>query len=237
MAANNIHILSTRLLNEELVKKAAQQDIYIDAEAFIQNIPDVPVATANTISALSLQPATAVFTSIHAVEVVKSELGNIPPWDIFCTGGATKDALLEIFDESAIVATAKNASSLAEKILQHKDIKNVVFFCGKQRLNDLPETLLANGVGVQEMIVYQTVGTPKTIHKQYNGILFFSPSGVHSFFSTNTIPLGIVLFSIGKTTAATVASYCSNPVVTSQWPGEANLVELAIDYFKKPVES
>jgi len=237
MAGNNIYILSTRFLNEELVEKAALQNIYIDAEAFIQNIPEVPAETADTISALGREPVTAVFTSIHAVEVVKSELENIPPWDIFCTGGATKDALLDIFEESSVIATAKNASSLAEKILQHRDIKKIVFFCGKQRLNDLPETLLANGIGVQEIIVYQTVGTPKTIHKNYNGILFFSPSGVHSFFSTNTIPLGIVIFSIGKTTTATVASYCSNPVVTSQWPGEANLVELAIDYFKKPVES
>ncbi len=233
MPANDIHILSTRFLNEELVEKAALHNLYIDAEAFIQNIPDVTTATVDAITALSLQSITAVFTSIHAVEVVKSELVNLPPWKIFCTGGATKEALLDIFDESSIIATAKNASGLAEKILQYNDIRKVIFFCGKQRLNDLPETLQASGVEVQEIIVYQTIGTPKTIHKNYNGILFFSPSGAHSFFSVNTIPLSTVIFSIGKTTSATVESYCSNPVITSQWPGEANLVELMIDHFKK----
>lgn len=234
MAANNIHVLSTRFLNEELVEKATLQDIYIDAESFIQNIPDISTETVTAITALSQQPIAAVFTSIHAVEVVKSELGDTPPWKIFCTGGATKEALLDIFDEASIIATAKNAGGLAEKILQHSDIQKVVFFCGKQRLNDLPETLQSNGVAVQEIIVYQTIGTPKTIHKNYNGILFFSPSGAHSFFSVNTIPLSTIIFSIGKTTTATIESYCSNPVITSQWPGEANLVELVIAHFRKP---
>ncbi|MBS1749651.1 MAG: uroporphyrinogen-III synthase [Bacteroidetes bacterium] len=233
MAANNIHILSTRFLNEELVEKATLHNLFIDAEAFIQNIPDVTAETEEVINALSRQPITAVFTSIHAVEVVKSELGIIPPWKIFSTGGATKEALLDIFDESSIIATAKNASGLAEKILQHNDIRKIIFFCGKQRLNDLPENLQASGVDVREIIVYQTIGTPKTIHKHYQGILFFSPSGAHSFFSVNTIPLSTIIFSIGKTTTATVESYCSNPVITSQWPGEANLVELVIDHFKK----
>jgi uroporphyrinogen-III synthase len=76
------------------------------------------------------------------------------------------------------------------------------------------------------------VGTPVAINKHYQGILFFSPSGAHSFFSTNTIAVSVILFSIGKTTTATIESYCSNKVITSQWPGEANLIALAINYFK-----
>ncbi|PVD52091.1 hypothetical protein DC498_11940 [Terrimonas sp.] len=232
MASNSIEILSTRNLNQDLVEKAGLQDIRIASIPFIQNIPDVSTEIANEIKLLAAQKIVAVFTSIHAVEVVKSELPDIPPtWEIFCTGGATKEALLETFDESAITGTAKNASGLAEKILQHVNIKQVVFFCGKQRLNDLPETLQGNGIKVTEIIVYQTVGTPVTINKHYQGILFFSPSGVHSFFSTNTISVAVVLFSIGKTTTATIESYCSNKVITSQWPGEANLIELAIEYF------
>ncbi|MCC6286707.1 MAG: uroporphyrinogen-III synthase [Chitinophagaceae bacterium] len=232
MAANSIEILSTRNLNPELVEKAGIQNIQIESISFIQNIPDVSTEIANEIKLLAAQKIVAVFTSIHAVEVVKSELPDIlPSWEIFCTGGATKEALLEIFDEAAIAGTAKNASGLAEKILQQEHIKHIVFFCGKQRLNDLPETLQSNGIKVTEIIVYQTVGTPVTINKHYQGILFFSPSGVHSFFSTNTISVSVVLFSIGKTTTATIESYCSNKVITSQWPGEANLIELTIEYF------
>lgn len=232
MSINNINVLSTRLLNKELIDKAGLQHITIDAEAFIRNIPDISLEITDTIHALSIQPVTAIFTSIHAVEVVKSEfVGIVPPWKIFCTGGATKEALLDIFNESAIIATARNAHGLAEKILQHTDIKEVVFFCSKQRLNELPETLQEAKVDVKEIVVYQTVGTPITISKYYNGMLFFSPSTVHSFFSTNTIPVSTVLFSIGKTTTATIESYCSNQVITSQWPGEANMVDLVIEHF------
>lgn len=233
MAANNIEILSTRNLNHGLIQKAGLQHIKVESISFIENIPDVSAEVAEEIKHFAAQNIVAVFTSIHAVEVVKSELPDITPlWEIFCTGGATKEALLEIFDEPAIAGTAKNASGLAEKILQHADLKQVVFFCGKQRLNDLPETLQKAGIKVTEVVVYQTVGTPVTISKQYQGVLFFSPSAVHSFFSTNTIPVSVVLFSIGRTTTATIESYCSNKVITSQWPGEANLIELVTAYFQ-----
>jgi len=234
MAEHNIHILSTRQLKKDLVEKAARRHIQADAEAFIQNIPESSRETSEAIRTLSLQPVVAVFTSIHAVEVVKGELdGLTPSWEIYCTGGATKEALLEVFKEENIIATAKNASGLAEKILQQGQIKEVFFFCSRQRLNDLPETLAAGGVKVNELVVYQTVGTPVVIDKEYDAILFFSPSGVHSFFSVNTIPLSTTLFSIGKTTTATIGSYCGNEVITSQWPGEATLVDLVIDYFAK----
>ncbi|MGN6434894.1 MAG: uroporphyrinogen-III synthase [Agriterribacter sp.] len=232
MSENKINILSTRVLKKELLRRADLQHIETDAVAFIQNIPDVSNVTSDIIQQLSTEDIVAVFTSIHAVEVIKSELtSGVPSWKIFCTGGATKEALLEIFSESAIVATAKNASGLADKILQYPYIKEVYFFCSKQRLNDLPETLAAADVKVKEIIVYQTVGTPVTINTHYQGILFFSPSAVHSFFSVNTIPISTTLFSIGKTTTATIESYCSNEVITSQWPGEANLLDLVIERF------
>lgn len=234
MAEHKIHILSTRLLKKELIEKAQRENIETRAEAFIQNIPDTSPQISEKIQFLSQQPVVAIFTSIHAVEVVKSELGGVtPPWKICCTSGATKDALLGFFEEHNIIATAKNASSLAEKILQQQNIKEVYFFCSKQRLNDLPETLTDAGVQVNELVVYQTVGTPRAVTEEYDAILFFSPSGVHSFFSMNTIPLHTTLFSIGKTTTATIESYCGNEVVTSQWPGEATLVDLVINYYGK----
>lgn len=240
MQQNKIEILSTRLLKSELVQKARQNGIYADAVAFIQNSPDVKPETAEKIKELTAQNIVAVFTSVHAVEVVRAELfGVVPEWRIFCTGGATKEALLEFLPEQQIIATAKNASSLADKILVHEDVKEVYFFCSRQRLNDLPETLRAAKVYVHELMVYQTIGTPAAIEKEYKAILFFSPSGVHSFFALNTIPIDTILFSIGKTTTATIESYCGNEVITSQWPGEANLIELVIDHFKsktsKPV--
>ncbi len=234
MAEHSIHILSTRPLKKELVEKARQRGITADAVAFIQNIPELSLQLSDAINSLAQLRLVAVFTSIHAVEVVRGELNGIrPPWTVFSTGGATKEALLDIFSEKDMAGTAKNASNLAEKILKQPELREVFFFCSRQRLNDLPETLAAAGVKVNEHVVYQTVGTPVAIDKAYDAVLFFSPSGVHSFFSINTLPLSTTLFSIGKTTTATIESYCGNEVITSQWPGEASLVDLVIDHYSK----
>lgn len=232
MAVKNITILSTRNVNKELTNKAALQDIYIEVIPFIKTLSDTSDKTVKHIRDLAEKPLNVIFTSSNAVEAVKTQLSSKPPWKIFCTGGATKEILLRFFDEAAIVASAKNATLLAEKILQHSYVKELVFFCGNQRLNDLPENLKASNVQVEEAVVYQTIETPVMISKSYQGILFFSPSAANSFFSENTISVSTVLFSIGKTTTATLESYCSNQIITSQWPGEASMFDLVIDYFK-----
>ena len=81
------------------------------------------------------------------------------------------------------------------------------------------------------MIVYKTIQTPKTIEKNYDAVVFFSPSAVHSFFSVNTLPINTVIFSIGKTTTATIQSYCSNMIITSEWPGKEQMIDRVLEYF------
>ena len=232
MVENKIKILSTRALNSELLNKTGLQDMDVEADAFIKIIPDVSQETAAFIQSLALQPAAVIFTSVNAVNAVTARLTVAPPWKIFSIGGATKDALQHFFDASSIVASAKNATLLSEKIIAYGSIKEVVFFCGNRRMNHLPEKLDDAGITVKELHVYQTVETPVATTKEYEGILFFSPSAVESFFSINTIPVHTVLFSIGESTTAAIESYCSNKVITSQWPGESNMMEMVADYFK-----
>jgi uroporphyrinogen-III synthase len=55
---------------------------------------------------------------------------------------------------------------------------------------------------------------------------------VHSFFSENTIATNVVLFSIGTTTTATIKTYCINKVITSEWPGKENMIDLVLNYYK-----
>ena len=232
MVENKIKILSTRTLNGELLHKTVLQDMDVEADTFIKIIPDVSQETAAFIQSLALQPAAVIFTSVNAVNAVTARLTVAPPWKIFSIGGATKDALQHFFDASSIVASAKNATLLSEKIIAYGSIKEVVFFCGNRRMNHLPEKLDDAGITVKELHVYQTVETPVATTKEYEGILFFSPSAVESFFSINTIPVHTILFSIGESTTAAIESYCSNKVITSQWPGESNMMEMVADYFK-----
>ena len=166
-------------------------------------------------------------------KVCSQQIKEEVDWKIFCIGGVTKDAVCKHFGDESVIASAKNASLLAKKIIEKGNIKEIVFFCGDQRLDDLPETLRANKINVQEIIAYHNLQTPHDVQEDYDGILFFSPTAVHSFFLMNTIRTNVVLFSIGKTTTATIQSYCSNKVITSEWPGQENLLDKVLEYYRK----
>lgn len=232
MAENKIGILSTRELSPELLQKTALQNINVEAYAFIEIIPNVSQETTALIQSLAKQQLTVIFTSVNAVNAITTRLTAAPAWKIFCVGGATKNALLRFFNASCIIATAKNAILLSEKIMVCGNVKEVTFFCGNLRMNHLPNRLSAGGIQVKEIMVYQTELTPIAITKEYEAILFFSPSAVHSFFSINTTPVNTVLFSIGETTTAAIETYCNNKVITSSWPAEADMLEMATAYFK-----
>ena len=100
-------------------------------------------------------------------------------------------------------------------------------------MDTLCESLKKGGVSVDEIIVYQTVEVPKFVEKEYDGILFFSPSGVNSFFSLNTIEPETVLFAIGGTTAKAIKEQSENKIIVSEMPSKEQLVEKSIQYFQK----
>ncbi len=231
MQKNKVSILCTRPLNELLIHKAARNNIDIDVVAFIETEPTGNPQIIDKISAYTAQKIIAVFTSMNAVEAVIKHLTFIPNWNIYCLGGITKELVFDFFGEDKVTATAKNASALAEKIMHAPTVTEIVFFCGDHRLDELPETLRHNHIEVNELVVYTTIQLPVFIEKNYTGIIFFSPSAVHSFFSMNTIATNVVLFSIGKTTTATIQTYCGNKIITSEWPGKEQMVENVISYF------
>lgn len=232
MEGNTISILSTRELKKELLEREAFRHFKVDVRPFIRIAPWISAETAADIRSICEQPIVAAFTSANAVDAVKAHLPVQPKWRIFCIGGITKDKLEQAFPASTIVATGKNGKALAEKIRLHSEINEIVFFCGNRRMNELPDLLKAGNIQVQEIVVYQTIPIAEEISKPYEGIMFFSPSAVHSFFSVNTLSTKTQLFSIGETTTSTIRSYCANPVITSQWPGALNLLEMVADYYK-----
>jgi len=232
MSSSKINVLSTRSLDLLIINKAANNNIFVDSIPFIETKAIESEALIEQIKTLSSQKIIAIFTSKNAVDIVSSTLTEKTGWKIYCTGGATKERVKECFGEETIIASAKSSSALAEKIIANTNVKEVVFFCGDQRLDDLPETLKAHNIAVNEMIVYQTFQTPKLIEEDYEGILFFSPSAVHSFFSLNTIHTDVTLFAIGKTTAATIGTYVANKIITSEWPGREQMIDLVVNYFK-----
>lgn len=231
--ANKIQILSTALLDGQLLQRAAERDVQLDAVSFIKVSAIESAELVEKVIDLCYVPATVVFTSVNAVKAVSDiVLAADPQWDIYCIGNATMNAVNKQFESATVIAVANNAAELAKIIIDDGE-EEVVFFCGDQRLDTLPTTLRENDVEVFEVVVYRTEQTPKTVAKEYDAILFFSPTGVNSFFSSNKVGADVLLLAIGKTTADAIKKYTDNKVVFTETASKESMVDYAIKYFKK----
>ena len=227
------YILSTADLEQSLINKAFDHDIEIDAIPFVQVDPIREDNLREELEKLCKLPLTVVFTSANAINAMSGVLkSSKPEWSIYCIGNATKKALLGYFDSTAIKGTAMDGEGLAEKIKQN-EVSEVVFFCGDKRLDALPDFLYRHDIMVREIVVYKTKEIPELVKKHYQGVMFFSPNGVNSFFRVNIIGPHTVLFAIGNTTATAVRSKTNNNIVVSETPSREHMVDKVIEYFHK----
>jgi uroporphyrinogen-III synthase len=232
MKKSKLKILSTKKLNQEAIDKASLNDIEIDELPFITTEPIKDDELKSKLRGFLQQNITAVFTSKNAAlafdQIVNTEL----KWKIFCIGQATKKVAEKVFGAERIAGVADNAEDLSNVILQDEEIKKVYFFCGNQRRDELPNKLKAEGREVEEIIVYETIETPqKMSRKHYDGILFFSPSAVKSYFSLNKLNEEIPVFAVGKTTADAILKHGEREIITAEIPGQENLIEQVITHF------
>jgi len=233
MQQNKISILSTRLLDEEVIRNATIKDVLVDAIPFIKTEPISSTELQKIIREVLAMSTTIVFTSSNAVEAVAAETKDQEiKWKIFCIGHSTKQSVAKIFGEGSIAGVADNAKTLAHTILK-ANITSAIFFCGDQRRDELPVHLKKNNIEVTEMVVYKTILTPQKIERKYDGILFFSPSAVKSFFQVNRPNDETVLFAVGNTTADEIKKFSKNKIVISDVPEKKVLLEKAINYFQK----
>jgi len=228
---NKIQILSTKPVGAELARIAGAYNISIDEVPFITIEEVVSADIKKRIAALAGQNITAVFTSANAVNAVKKWLPVNPLWKIFCIGYETKQAVATAFNEKNIAGIADNGEELGEEILRQSSLKKVIFFCGNKRRETLPEKLKSNGIELEELVVYKTIEKPQVISNRYDGILFFSPSGVKSFFSVNTINEPVQIFAIGATTAKEIKTYSQLPIIIPAHPDKKDLIQLVIKHF------
>jgi uroporphyrinogen-III synthase len=232
---NKTRILSTVMLDKALVYNAGIDGIAIDAIPFIHTEAIKNEGLEEALKRLGRQRINAVFTSVNAVQSVAAmpEITNAE-WSIYCIGNATKKEVLAHFDCATVKGTAHDAATLAPVIIKD-GVEEVFFFCGDKRLDVLPYTLRENNIPVNEVVVYNTFKTPNEVKEQYDGILFFSPSAVGSFFSLNSIHSGTVLFAIGSTTAKALKERTGNKVITSQVPSKEGVIAEVTKYFQIPV--
>jgi uroporphyrinogen-III synthase len=232
MPQNKISILSTRSLDVELIRDAEAKEILVDVLPFIKTESISSDTLQRKIHDAWAGPTTIVFTSANAVEAIASKIKDQKTKSkIFCIGYGTRRSVEKYFGEGSIAGVANNAKELAEAILR-TNVSDVIFFCGDQRRDELPDQLKKNNIEVTEIVVYKTILTPQKTEKEYDGILFFSPSAVKSFFQLNKVPGQTVLFAIGNTTANEIKRFSKNKIMVSDVPTKETLIDNVISYFQ-----
>lgn len=173
-----------------------------------------------------------IFTSQNAVRAVHKKLmakGMAPTQlgNCFCVGEKTKRILENL--GCKVVATAKNASLLAETIGKDHQNQEFTFFSGTIRRLELPKILVKSGINFKEIVTYRTILNPQKFHSVYDGVLFFSPSGVESYFQQNNLTQGTA-FCIGETTAMAVKKYVSKSKTAAE-PSIESVVQCVLNHY------
>ena len=154
----------------------------------------------------------AIFTSQQAVRsFLEKSQGVLSIKNCFCVGPKTKILLEE--NGLKVIEIGQNATELAQNIA--KNYKNCVFyyFCGTIRREELPKALKSKKISLFEVKTYKTVLKTKKFDQNWDGILFFSPSGVASYISENKPQTNTRAFCIGQTTAASAKKHFKSVVV------------------------
>lgn len=251
-------ILSTKPLTQEQLQLAAAHGLTVDVQAFIHikpvwNNAIQPAFKDGRVFVFSSPNAVkSVAEQLGAVDADQQ---------VYCIQGATKQAVEESFPGMRIAGTAANSKELAELMLQDAAKKiedtashtdevlmnsvdatntgsgkisqhaSVTFFCGNIRRDELPVMLRNASIHVQEIIVYETLETPKAINGDYDGIMFFSPSSVRGFFAGNALKSDTICFAIGHTTGAALRERTANEIVTSPEAAVDALLQTVISHF------
>lgn len=231
-------VLSTKKIMPFLIEDAKKNNIQIIEQEFISVRPIITKEKIEEVLNLAKSDKKYIaFTSANAVAPFDRYLHQgdtfyIVGWEIFCLQGKTRDAVQNsLFPKNNIIGTAANAKALAQKIIAY-GVKEIIFFCGNKRRNDLPDILKDAGIIVHEVVVYETLEEPAIVTDDIDAILFFSPTGVNSFFSVNKLSDKTVCFAIGETTAGSIADSTDNKIITLETPSQEMMMASVNFYFQ-----
>ncbi len=230
---NSIQILFTGQHIEKEVVKSIPQKWVIDAFPFIETIYSADPITLHAIHELSKHNAFVVITSQVAADWVTENIGFVPNWTIACMKGQTQKALSDKGWGALVQYTASNSLELAKQIASYIPKATTIHFLGSnQRLANLPDYLQEKGFVVNEIVAYTTDAKQQILTKQYDGIVFLSPSAVNSFFNQHAIENKVVLFAIGETTAKAIQKRSQNEVVVSEGVSQTELFQTIYNYYQ-----
>ena len=210
-----IRLLSTKILSQGFKNRLLMHSFSLVEQSFIKISPIQNIKLADSNQAIIFSSQNAVKIALDNPEI-KSLVDQKP---IYCVG--KKTALLLVKNGQKVVKIAQNSSDLAHFILKNHQNKSFSFFCGKSRLNDLERILSVNDIPIQPVEIYETLPQSHIAKGYFDGIIFFSPSGVkgyaiHNFFEDSHC------FCLGSTTAKAVRQF-TNKLTIAKTPNELQL--------------
>lgn len=155
----------------------------------------------------------AIFTSQNAVHsYFKNKSENTSIEQVFCVGEKTAALLFE--NGENVVKIEENASKLADFISNSFKNEEFYFFSGNLRKDEILNIRKSSKNIIFELKSYKTTLKITKFDQFFDGILFFSPSGVKSFASEN-ITADSVAICIGETTAAEARNFFKDVLVAN----------------------
>lgn len=215
-------ILSTKKLSKALKNKLSDAKIELVEKNFIQ--------TKAVVFETPQLNAFLVFTSKEAVKsVLKSKTKNVLSKSCLCVGSKTKSFLEK--KGFTVLESADYAEELIQIIESKYKTNSFTFFCGNIRRNTIPDFFQQNKIAYNEIVVYETKLKRHQIKEPFDGVLFYSPSGVNSFSEKNSLE-NKTCFCIGTTTAKALENKTNNIIIASQ-PTVENVITEVIKYYKR----
>jgi uroporphyrinogen-III synthase len=182
-----------------------------------------------------------IFTSANAVEVFQQrrDPGHPVP-SIAVIGPATARAVRSIGLTADLIPPRYIAESLAESLLHEAPGRSFLLVRAADARDILPQTLAAAGADVTIAEAYRNQTPPEAVPalqslfgssaKYPDAITFTSASTARNFFALLeaaglTLPIGIVLASIGPITSQTLRDLGHEPTVEAQTPTIPSLIQ------------
>lgn len=222
-ATKETTVFATKLLTNDQKDRLAS-GIVIESSDFIK-------ISSNRIPprVFSKEIENVVFTSKNAVESVLTNYAGseLQFKNIYCVGRKTRRFIKN--NIGAVAHFEKSAKELAEYLATNLEVREVTYFSGNLRLDDLPSILESNNIKINEIEAYQTKFDAKKVPGTVESVLFYSPSGVESFLKENKA--NVIAFCIGDTTAKEARKHFSD-IRIAKLPTVESVIDLVNEYYK-----
>lgn len=211
-----MRLLSTKILRAAFKDRLIQHGFTVVEYPFIkispQNYTPFPLNTH------------LIFTSQNAVKFAFEHPNlytKMKGKNCFCVGEKTKSILEE--NGQKVIKMTQNAHDLAHFLIKNYKNERFSFLCGQRRRPEIEAILHQHKMELTVHELYTTTLTSKHFEIPFDGILFFSPSAVESYFAENDWSKKTHGFCIGETTSESLSKF-TNAYSIAKSPSEAQLL-------------